>query len=172
MVSTVCLDLSVPILKSLTIFCMPFDVCYIDVQFLWHCVTQSISLFRWMDEWMDDFQFYILFNSISVTSGEWVGGNERLDEMEPCLWLKKNSSSQAELESGTTRSAGHWLTNWDTGAPVFKWNVSVIVLSQIMYCSILSFVFFLKLSPVLFDWCLGWLVLRNCSLSWLSSSIT
>ena len=28
--------------------------------------------------WMDDLRFYVLFNSISVISGQWVGDNERL----------------------------------------------------------------------------------------------
>ena len=32
---------------------------------------------------MDDLGFYILSNSISVISGEWVGDNERLCAMEP-----------------------------------------------------------------------------------------
>ena len=36
---------------------------------------------------MDDLRFYILFNSISVTSERWVDDNERLGAMEPCLQL-------------------------------------------------------------------------------------
>ena len=37
----------------------------------------------WMDGWMDDLQFYILFNSFSVIS-EWCkGDNKRLCAMEP-----------------------------------------------------------------------------------------
>ena len=37
-----------------------------------------------MDGWMmDGFQFYILFNSISVISGQWVDGNEKFYATEP-----------------------------------------------------------------------------------------
>ena len=39
--------------------------------------------------WMDDLQFYGLFNSISVISGPWADGNERLCAMEPCLHFEK-----------------------------------------------------------------------------------
>ena len=35
--------------------------------------------------WMDDLRFYILFNSISVISGQCVDDNERLCAVEPCL---------------------------------------------------------------------------------------
>ena len=38
---------------------------------------------------MDDLQFYILFNSISVISGRWEIDNERLCAMELCLWLRR-----------------------------------------------------------------------------------
>ena len=38
---------------------------------------------------MDDFQFYVLFNSISVISGQWADDNERLCAMEPRLWSGK-----------------------------------------------------------------------------------
>ena len=36
---------------------------------------------------MDDLQFYVLFNSLSVISGQWEVDNERLCAMELCLWL-------------------------------------------------------------------------------------
>ena len=36
---------------------------------------------------MDDLQFYIFFNSISVISRWWVGDNERLCAIEPRVWL-------------------------------------------------------------------------------------
>ena len=39
----------------------------------------------WMDGCMDDLQFYILVNSISVISGQWADDNERLYAMEPHL---------------------------------------------------------------------------------------
>ena len=37
------------------------------------------------DVWMDDLQLYILFNSMSVISGQWVDGNERLCAIESRL---------------------------------------------------------------------------------------
>ena len=58
-----------------------------------------------MDEWMDDMQFYVrfyvLYNSISVISGQWVGGNERLCAMEPHLQLKRTP------DSGGFKTQGH-----------------------------------------------------------------
>ena len=41
------------------------------------------------DGWMDDLQFYVLFNRISVISGRWVDVNERLCAMEPRLRLRR-----------------------------------------------------------------------------------
>ena len=35
-----------------------------------------------MDGWMDDLRFYVLFNSISVITGQWEVDNERLCAME------------------------------------------------------------------------------------------
>ena len=49
--------------------------------------------------WMDDLQFNVLFNSISVISGGWEDDNERLCAME------------AELELETARSVGQLLTH-------------------------------------------------------------
>ena len=56
--------------------------------------TKTVELVKWMD----DLRFYILFNSISVISGQWAVGNERL------LTL-----FTVELELGTARSAGQGL---------------------------------------------------------------
>ena len=53
---------------------------------------------------MNDLQFYVLVNSILVSSGRWLGNYERLCAMEPRLRLKK-SLPQAGLEPGTARSA-------------------------------------------------------------------
>ena len=53
--------------------------------------------FEWIDGWMYDLQFYILFNSISVISGQWADGIERLYAMEPCLRFKR-SLPQVGLE--------------------------------------------------------------------------
>ena len=44
-----------------------------------------------MDGWMDDLQFYVVFNSNSVISGQWADDNERLCAMEPHLLLKRSS---------------------------------------------------------------------------------
>ena len=42
-----------------------------------------------MDGWMDDLQFYVSFNSISVISGQRTDDNERLCAMEPRLQFRK-----------------------------------------------------------------------------------
>ena len=41
-----------------------------------------------IDGWMDDLQFYVLFNSITVISGRWEVDNERLCAMELRLRLR------------------------------------------------------------------------------------
>ena len=43
---------------------------------------------QWMDGQRDDMRFYVLFNSISVISGQRELDNERLCAMELCLWLR------------------------------------------------------------------------------------
>ena len=59
---------------------------------------------------MDDLQFYLLFNTISVISGQWADDNERLCAVEPHLRLKR-SSPQTGLELTTARSVGQRLTH-------------------------------------------------------------
>ena len=66
--------------------------------------------------WIDDLRFYVLFNSISVKSGRWVGDHERLCAMEPCLCLN-GSPPLAGLETRTVRSANQRLTHCAAGAP-------------------------------------------------------
>ena len=62
------------------------------------CMLKTIQLITiMMDGWMDDLRFYILFNNISAISGRWLGGNERLCAVDPCLWLKR-LQPQAGLE--------------------------------------------------------------------------
>ena len=63
-----------------------------------------------MHVWMDGLQFYVLFNNISVISGQWVDGNERLCAMEPVLPLKR-AFPQAGLELTPDRSVGQCLTH-------------------------------------------------------------
>ena len=46
---------------------------------------------------MDDMQFYILFNSVSVISGQWKVDNERLYAKEFCLRLKRLRLKGIEL---------------------------------------------------------------------------
>ena len=41
-----------------------------------------------LEGWMDDLQFYILFNSNSVISGQWRD-DKRLFAMRPCLQLRQ-----------------------------------------------------------------------------------
>ena len=36
-----------------------------------------------MDRWMDDLQFYVLFDSISVISGRWADDNEGFVQWNP-----------------------------------------------------------------------------------------
>ena len=68
----------------------------------------------------------VLFNSISVISGGWVGNNERLCAIEHHSWLKR-SPPRAGLEPETARSTGQRITYWATGAPAalktveFQW---------------------------------------------------
>ena len=61
-----------------------------------------------MNGWMDDLRFHVLFNSISVISGRWLGDHERLSAMKPHLRLD-GYPPQAGLEPGTARSVGLWL---------------------------------------------------------------
>ena len=64
-------------------------------------ITQSLT---------NDFGFNVLFNTITVISGTWMGDNERLCAMElPSLRLKR-FRSPASLEQGTARSAVQRLT--------------------------------------------------------------
>ena len=49
---------------------------------------------------MNDLRFYVLFNSISVTSGRYLDDNERLCAMELRLRLKRIFSIPAGIELG------------------------------------------------------------------------
>ena len=48
---------------------------------------------------MGDMRFYVLFNSVSVTSGRWEDDNERLCAMEPHL-RKERFPPRAVIEPG------------------------------------------------------------------------
>ena len=69
----------------------------------------SKNMFSLQDRWMDDLQFYILFNSITAISGQWADDNERLCAIEPHMVEK--ILPQAELKPGTARSVGQLLTH-------------------------------------------------------------
>ena len=60
---------------------------------------------------MDDLRFYVLFNNISVISGQWEGDYERLSAIEPCLLFKRFPPS-VRLEPGAARSAGNPFSYW------------------------------------------------------------
>ena len=60
-----------------------------------------------LDDWMDDLQFYILFNNISVISGPLAGDNEWLCLMEPsfpgfCLCLHMDGWMTCKFTSFST----------------------------------------------------------------------
>ena len=44
--------------------------------------------------------FYIIYNSLSVISGGWLGDDERLCAVEPCLQSER-LWSQADLDTGS-----------------------------------------------------------------------
>ena len=56
---------------------------------------------------MDDLRFYVLFNSISVISGQWADDNERLCAMKPRLQLR----SALEEHDGKVSIGGRNITN-------------------------------------------------------------
>ena len=64
----------------------------------------SRILYVGMNGWMVDLQFYILFNSISVVSGQWAVCNGT-------SFMVEKISPQAGLELGTARSVGQHLTH-------------------------------------------------------------
>ena len=49
-----------------------------------------LNMLKTFSKWMDDLRFYLLVNSISVISEEWVDNNEMLCAMEPLLQLKRS----------------------------------------------------------------------------------
>ena len=58
---------------------------------------------------MDDLQFYVLFNGISVISGRWADDNERLCAMIPGLRLRRVRLERG-IKPGTARPVGQRLT--------------------------------------------------------------
>ena len=53
------------------------------------CMSWTILYVLPLDGWMNDLQFYILFNSVSIISGWCLDDNERLCAMELRLWLRR-----------------------------------------------------------------------------------
>ena len=50
--------------------------------------------------WMDGLQFYVLFNSVSIISGQWEIDNERLCAMELHLQLRRFRLGGGGIELG------------------------------------------------------------------------
>ena len=72
-----------------------------------------------MNRWTDDLQYYVFLSSISAMSGRWVGDNERLFAMEPCLPLKRYPP-KAGLEHKSARSVDQRLTYCATGLVMIR----------------------------------------------------
>ena len=70
-----------------------------------HGIMEIFPITKWMDDW----GFYVLFNSILVISGQWADDNERLCAMEPCLQLR--IFRLVGLGLRTDRSVGQRLTH-------------------------------------------------------------
>ena len=68
---------------------------------------QSIhnSPIEYLNGRIDDLLFYVLFNSFSVISGRWVGGNERLCTMEP---IKRDSNPGPLYSRPTLNPLNYW----------------------------------------------------------------
>ena len=61
------------------------------------------------DGWVDDLQFYVVFNSIADVEGRCEDDNQRLYAIAPRLRLEI-FPPKAGFETGTARSAGQRLT--------------------------------------------------------------
>ena len=76
----------------------------------------KIKFLKWINvaSWMDDLQFFVLFNCISVISGRRKGDYERLLGETSFMVGKISASTQL----GTTRPVDQCLTHWSTGVIV------------------------------------------------------
>ena len=68
----------------------------------------------WMDGWVDDLRFYVLFNSISVISGRHLDDNERLCAMELRETHRTDQLSLQRLTCKQLYSHGAATRNWQT----------------------------------------------------------
>ena len=68
-------------------------------------------MYMYIDGWMDDLQFYVLFNNFSDKSGRWADKNKRLSAMESRLQLGRVRLERAGLKPETARSIGQRLTH-------------------------------------------------------------
>ena len=91
--------------------------------------TKAYMQLSWLSKLSDeyqkiaDLQFYVLFNSMSVISGQWADDNERLCVMEPYLWLRRTC-----LECGSN------LSNWGSCLMSTMYlNVSLFILVAIIF---------------------------------------
>ena len=62
-------------------------LCYLSEEITWGMFVSVNFRAVALVGWLDDLQFYFLFNSISVITGQWTNDNERLCAMKLCLWF-------------------------------------------------------------------------------------
>ena len=57
-------------------------------------------MYMYIDGWMDDLQFYVLFNNFSDKSGKWADKNERLVQWNPVYGWEEFASSERDSNPG------------------------------------------------------------------------
>ena len=74
---------------KLAIFRDNYILCHVTM----HIHLESFIWTRWLKShgpiWINDLQYFVLFNSISVISSQWKNYNKRLCAVEPCLYLER-----------------------------------------------------------------------------------
>ena len=55
--------------------------------------THNVFILSAKDGWTDKLRFYIIFNSISVTLGQWKSDNERLCAMFIVKWISASNQN-------------------------------------------------------------------------------
>ena len=77
--------LSEKVTKELTPFAESYYLYFINRSQL----RKEIFSYQKIDGWMEELRFYVFFNSISVISGRWADGNEKLCAVEARLGLRR-----------------------------------------------------------------------------------
>ena len=91
------------------------------------CVLQQAGTLLALSEqhmregWMDDLGYYVMFNNISVISGQWADDNESCMKWN-CLQLRRFCQASG-AQIGTARSVGQCSTHWPTRAPLIWGSV-------------------------------------------------